>query len=211
MSDYPQTSVSCIVRTQYPYFVQRYAGITGFGPVVGSVSILLFSVYALRPDLRPGSLSLHVPRGHLPGQSEDLLPSLPPARSYACLGRLHSRLHRPYPLQSPAGSLPTFIRSSAFLHSAAPLHFITFGVDILVHLLEALYHRCGYAACRYQNACRIQNLPDRSFSSGLQDLRPWRASWRGSLQRSWHSRRYPSIFKSRAFALLCDARSDEIP
>ena len=29
-SDYPQTSVSCIVRTQYPYFAQRYAGITGF-------------------------------------------------------------------------------------------------------------------------------------------------------------------------------------
>ena len=41
-SDYPQTSVSCIVRTQYPYFAQRYAGITGFGPVVGSVSILLY-------------------------------------------------------------------------------------------------------------------------------------------------------------------------
>ena len=41
-SDYPQTAVSCIVRTQYPYFAQRYAGITGFGPVVGSVSILLF-------------------------------------------------------------------------------------------------------------------------------------------------------------------------
>ena len=41
-SDYPQTSVSCIVRTQYPYFAQRYAGITGFGPAVGSVSILLF-------------------------------------------------------------------------------------------------------------------------------------------------------------------------
>ena len=34
LSDYPQTSVSCIVRTQYPYFAQRYAGITGFGPVV---------------------------------------------------------------------------------------------------------------------------------------------------------------------------------
>ena len=30
LSDYPQTSVSCIVRTQYPYFAQRYAGITGF-------------------------------------------------------------------------------------------------------------------------------------------------------------------------------------
>ena len=43
LSDYPQTSVSCIVRTQYPYFAQRYAGITGFGPVVGSVSILLFA------------------------------------------------------------------------------------------------------------------------------------------------------------------------
>ena len=43
-SDYPQTSVSCIVRTQYPYFAQRYAGITGFGPVVGSVSILKFTV-----------------------------------------------------------------------------------------------------------------------------------------------------------------------
>ena len=42
-SDYPQTAVSCIVRTQYPYFAQRYAGITGFGPVVGSVSILLFT------------------------------------------------------------------------------------------------------------------------------------------------------------------------
>ena len=33
-SDYPQTSVSCIVRTQYPYFAQRYAGITGFGPIL---------------------------------------------------------------------------------------------------------------------------------------------------------------------------------
>ena len=40
LSDYPQTSVSCIVRTQYPYFAQRYAGITGFGPVEGSASIL---------------------------------------------------------------------------------------------------------------------------------------------------------------------------
>ena len=44
-SDYPQTSVSCIVRTQYPYFAQRYAGITGFGPVVGSVSILLLGEF----------------------------------------------------------------------------------------------------------------------------------------------------------------------
>ena len=34
LSDYPQTSVSCIVRTQYPYFAQRYAGITGFGPIL---------------------------------------------------------------------------------------------------------------------------------------------------------------------------------
>ena len=34
LSDYPQTSVSCIVRTQYPYFAQRYAGITGFGPLL---------------------------------------------------------------------------------------------------------------------------------------------------------------------------------
>ena len=33
-SDYPQTSVSCIVRTQYPYFAQRYAGITDFGPLL---------------------------------------------------------------------------------------------------------------------------------------------------------------------------------
>ena len=33
-SDYPQTAVSCIVRTQYPYFAQRYAGITGFGPLL---------------------------------------------------------------------------------------------------------------------------------------------------------------------------------
>ena len=30
----PKTSVSCIVRTQYPYFAQRYAGITGFGPLL---------------------------------------------------------------------------------------------------------------------------------------------------------------------------------
>ena len=47
LSDYPQTSVSCIVRTQYPYFAQRYAGITGFGPVVGSVSILLLCCHCL--------------------------------------------------------------------------------------------------------------------------------------------------------------------
>ena len=33
-----KTSVSCIVRTQYPYFAQRYAGITGFGPIL----VLLF-------------------------------------------------------------------------------------------------------------------------------------------------------------------------
>ena len=39
-SDYPQTSVSCIVRTQYPYFAQRYAGITGFGPIL--ISLLNF-------------------------------------------------------------------------------------------------------------------------------------------------------------------------
>ena len=40
MSDYPQTSVSCIVRTQYPYFAQRYAGITGFcciGPAMREI------------------------------------------------------------------------------------------------------------------------------------------------------------------------------
>ena len=43
MSDYPQTSVSCIVRTQYPYFAQRYAGITGFGPVV--IYALKFLLY----------------------------------------------------------------------------------------------------------------------------------------------------------------------
>ena len=41
LSDYPQTSVSCIVRTQYPYFAQRYAGITGFGPIL----ILLLNFY----------------------------------------------------------------------------------------------------------------------------------------------------------------------
>ena len=40
LSDYPQTSVSCIVRTQYPYFAQRYAGITGFGPIL--ISLLNF-------------------------------------------------------------------------------------------------------------------------------------------------------------------------
>ncbi len=40
-SDYPQTSVSCIVRTQYPYFAQRYAGITGFGPIL----VLLLNFY----------------------------------------------------------------------------------------------------------------------------------------------------------------------
>ena len=40
-SDYPQTAVSCIVRTQYPYFAQRYAGITGFGPIL----VLLLNFY----------------------------------------------------------------------------------------------------------------------------------------------------------------------
>ncbi len=40
-SDYPQTAVSCIVRTQYPYFAQRYAGITGFEPIL----ILLLNFY----------------------------------------------------------------------------------------------------------------------------------------------------------------------
>ncbi len=40
-SDYPQTAVSCIVRTQYPYFAQRYAGITGFGPLL----LLLLNCY----------------------------------------------------------------------------------------------------------------------------------------------------------------------
>ena len=40
-SDYPQTAVNCIVRTQYPYFAQRYAGITGFGPIL----VLLLSFY----------------------------------------------------------------------------------------------------------------------------------------------------------------------
>ena len=43
-SDYPQTSVSCIVRTQYPYFAQRYAGITGFGPIL----VLLLNFYFMR-------------------------------------------------------------------------------------------------------------------------------------------------------------------
>ena len=45
LSDYPQTSVSCIVRTQYPYFAQRYAGITGFGPVVLYALKFLFEVF----------------------------------------------------------------------------------------------------------------------------------------------------------------------
>ena len=40
-SDYPQTAVSCIVRTQYPYFAQCYAGITGFGPIL----VLLLNFY----------------------------------------------------------------------------------------------------------------------------------------------------------------------
>ena len=51
LSDYPQTSVSCIVRTQYPYFAQRYAVITGFGPLL----LLLLNFYlrkkrSLLPD-----------------------------------------------------------------------------------------------------------------------------------------------------------------
>ena len=40
-SDYPQTAVSCIVRTQYPYFAQRYAGITCFGPFVTMVILTI--------------------------------------------------------------------------------------------------------------------------------------------------------------------------
>ena len=52
LSDYPQTSVSCIVRTQYPYFAQRYAGITGFGPIL--VLLLNFYSYKLcHPHLHP--------------------------------------------------------------------------------------------------------------------------------------------------------------
>ena len=51
LSDYPQTAVSCIVRTQYPYFAQRYAGITGFGLVV---------IYALKFLLDLVHFSLHI-------------------------------------------------------------------------------------------------------------------------------------------------------
>ena len=50
-SDYPQTAVSCIVRTQYPYFAPRYAGITGFGLVV---------IYALKFLLDLVHFSLHI-------------------------------------------------------------------------------------------------------------------------------------------------------
>ena len=46
-SDYPQTSVSCIVRTQYPYFAQRYAGITGFGPIL----VLLLNFYLRKKEV----------------------------------------------------------------------------------------------------------------------------------------------------------------
>ena len=46
LSDYPQTSVSCIVRTQYPYFAQRYAGITGFGPLL-VLTLNFYSTYAI--------------------------------------------------------------------------------------------------------------------------------------------------------------------
>ncbi len=62
-SDYPQTSVSCIVRTQYPYFAQRYAGITSFGPLLvltlnfylASASIIMISlVRATNPVMRSG-------------------------------------------------------------------------------------------------------------------------------------------------------------
>ena len=49
-SDYPQTSVSCIVRTQYPYFAQRYAGITGFGPIL----VLLLNFYSSKVMIFPG-------------------------------------------------------------------------------------------------------------------------------------------------------------
>ena len=45
-SDYPQTAVSCIVRTQYPYFAQRYAGITGFGPLL-VLTLNFYSTYAI--------------------------------------------------------------------------------------------------------------------------------------------------------------------
>ena len=58
-SDYPQTAVSCIVRTQYPYFAQRYAGITGFyciGPTTREIKsartvlikAMIFSFYPYR-------------------------------------------------------------------------------------------------------------------------------------------------------------------
>ena len=58
-SDYPQTSVSCIVRTQYPYFAQRYAGITGFGPIL----LLLLNCYFYCPGADTG-----------PEPEEELLP-----------------------------------------------------------------------------------------------------------------------------------------
>ena len=49
LSDYPQTSVSCIVRTQYLYFAQRYAGITGFGPLLVLTLNFYFMPLASQP------------------------------------------------------------------------------------------------------------------------------------------------------------------
>ena len=53
LSDYPQTAVSCIARTQYPYFAQRYAGITGFGPLL----VLTINFYLT------GTISIQYPSG----------------------------------------------------------------------------------------------------------------------------------------------------
>ena len=59
LSDYPQTSVSCIVRTQYPYFAQRYAGITGFGPLL----VLTLNFYYFESCARPPSVLRDILKG----------------------------------------------------------------------------------------------------------------------------------------------------
>ena len=56
-SDYPQTAVSCIVRTQYPYFAQRYAGITGFGPILVLLLNFYMASYPIRSVMAASSVT----------------------------------------------------------------------------------------------------------------------------------------------------------
>ena len=87
------------------------------------------------------------------------------------------------PSTKSSGRRPTFMRRSAFLHSAPPLQRSTFASKFSSLSLHALYNSRRYASAVSKTLSEY-----RAFlilvRCGLQLYTLWRTSWRGSRQRS---------------------------